>query len=241
MLTRPRISYEEDGIYLKEKEIDPLTVSRIRRALYPSIATRSLWSFATTLTKQNLDSAMQALGFGSEASSSEATTMQSFEKAQKTIDAAHQRLRGTTDPKGQQAGPSPPQPPRPDQATEVNASSAVKSTAAGDNAGASLPPGPSTAGEDEEKARRIYFPMLDLKDPTSSFWRKLSSLWRPLYVPPPRGSFGVSGTIEFELPRAWIVMEVGAFFDPETDKFHRESLSFRVKNIQLKRQSPKLV
>jgi hypothetical protein len=51
-------------------------------------------------------------------------------------------------------------------------------------------------------------------------WKKLKQTYdrerRPFRADPPRGSFLVSGLVELETPKAWVVLDVTMWFDPKT-------------------------
>lgn len=54
----------------------------------------------------------------------------------------------------------------------------------------------------------------------------------------PRGSILVSGLVELDCPKAWIVVDVKAAWDPKTREYDKKSMTMGLRRIQMKKQPP---
>ena len=74
--------------------------------------------------------------------------------------------------------------------------------------------------------------------PMMAFRTKLAETWRlaPDYAP--RGSILVSGLVEIDSPKAWLVFDVKAGYDPKERTWDRRSMKVKLRRYQLKRQAP---
>lgn len=74
--------------------------------------------------------------------------------------------------------------------------------------------------------------------PWPHFWNKLRREWRGAKPDPPRGSVPVAGFIEVETPKAWVVLDVVAFYIPETGAFDPTAWHMVPARIREKQQRP---
>jgi hypothetical protein len=72
----------------------------------------------------------------------------------------------------------------------------------------------------------------------TAFKMKLVETWKPVRDYPPRGSIEVSGLVEIESPKAWMVYDVKASWDPKTKSYDPRSMSVRLRKLQRKNQYP---
>ena len=71
-----------------------------------------------------------------------------------------------------------------------------------------------------------------------AFKTKLAQTWRPAPNYPPRGSILVSGFVELDSPKAWLVFDVKAAWDPKAAEFDARSMHLQLRRMQLKKQGP---
>ena len=71
-----------------------------------------------------------------------------------------------------------------------------------------------------------------------TFKSKLMQTWRPAGNYPPRGSILVSGMVELEAPKAYLVFDVRAAWDPQTQEFDLRSMMLQLRRFQWKSQGP---
>jgi hypothetical protein len=71
-----------------------------------------------------------------------------------------------------------------------------------------------------------------------AFKAKMAQTWRPAPNYPPRGSILVSGLVELDSPKAWLVFDVRAAWDPKTRSYDARSMHLQLRRMQLKKQGP---
>lgn len=71
-----------------------------------------------------------------------------------------------------------------------------------------------------------------------AFKVKLSQTWKPAPNYPPKGSILVSGLVELDSPKAWLVFDVKAAWDPKTRLYDARSMHLKLRRMQLKKQGP---
>jgi hypothetical protein len=71
-----------------------------------------------------------------------------------------------------------------------------------------------------------------------AFKVKMAQTWRPAPNYPPRGSILVSGLVELDSPKAWLVFDVKAAWDPKTRSYDARSMLLQLRRMQLKKQGP---
>jgi hypothetical protein len=74
--------------------------------------------------------------------------------------------------------------------------------------------------------------------PLEAFMKMYSQVWKPIKFDPPRGCVAVSGLVELETSKAWIVIDVFAWYNPKTRAFDENTLWLPVRRMQYKKQSP---
>jgi hypothetical protein len=213
--------------------VDSLTVFRIRQALWPSALTQSLWSFSKVLFWHDTSAIGGMLGMQTKAQPSfEAILAQSTKR-------------------------SSPQPGEPKQPAEENAS--THTTTANRDLGDPPRPDSNRAldkppsdpldaltkalkadAQRTQEAKDSTPPALKLHllQAYMAFKTKFAQTWRPAPNYPPRGSILVSGLIELDSPKAWLVMDVKAAWDPKTKTYDARSMQVVIRRFQMKRQAP---
>lgn len=205
--------FDEDGIFWASEPVDSLTVMRSRKILWPTAMAQASWAFTSTMMLQHWNQVKTFLGFEAPQASSPFPPSAALGKS--SMSSSRQTADG---------------------APTIDAVNAVTKTA------------DQNETEDAVSGGRTSF----LKDFASSadgmrqmavgpwmeFQRKLSQSWKPTKDLPPRGSIKVSGMVELETPRAFVVVDVFGFWDPETRKFPFPSLFMKVRRVQMKVQKP---
>jgi hypothetical protein len=74
--------------------------------------------------------------------------------------------------------------------------------------------------------------------PWQEFRKKFAQTWKPLRELPPRGAVLVSGLVELETSKAYIVIDVIAWWDPKTRKYDVRSMWMGLRRLQMKNQAP---
>jgi hypothetical protein len=194
--------------------VDSLTVFRIRDTLWPSPIMKSFWSFTKVLVVDRVKSI--ARYFGIQIGNPPTTIEQ--------VLARHAELTRLPrrDPKD---GPSSLPP-------------AMQSPPAMQNPGrATIPTLPEEKSGSEDKDSLV--PVQEhLKKPMVAFKSMLAKTWRPARNYPPRGSILVTGFVEVDSPRAWLVFDVKAAWDPKTKTYDPRSMVLSLRRMQMKKQGP---
>ncbi|KAF8860049.1 hypothetical protein BDZ45DRAFT_703998 [Acephala macrosclerotiorum] len=205
----------EDGIALVKQPVDSLTVFRTRNALWPSPLIQSFWSFTKVMVADDIKYIAARLGLRS------AQPPASLEQ----IVAQHQQVfkgPGTPQLPTKDGPPSSAQPPQP----------------------ITNPPRPDKtplAGKKPEEIDLSSAPMAlhaHFFRPIMAFKAKLAQTWKPARDFPPRGSILVSGLVELDTPKAWLVFDVKAAWDPKARAYDPRSMHVQLRRMQLKKQGP---
>ncbi len=254
---RPPPKFMRDGLLLAADgsleyvttEVDPMTMMRISRALWPAPVALSASSFVSTLVRQNLQHVARFFGFetadGPLASSSPPGGHAAAAQAQKmsTLASTLKRRLEEAEPREQ--------PPK--QGEAAAAGSAGAATAA-DTAG-TLPtttppvtPSPSSSSSSSSSPDDRILNAKDLipfesvrasiDDAWGDFKKKLAETWLPLRPQAPGGSVSVSGLVELQSPNSRIMIEVTAFWDPKTRKYDAPTMHMKLRSIRPRNQVP---
>ncbi|KAI0190948.1 hypothetical protein EV127DRAFT_511407 [Xylaria flabelliformis] len=224
-----------DGITWAKQPVDSVAVFWTRQALWPSALSVSLWSFTSALMTQNAMTI--AKFFGYESQTDPLATMQ------QTIEKIHQQLKKQPGKPSVVSPPLPPQgrtgdgsttsplPPVDERAAGSTRTPEAMGTGAGVNN--ALPTAP--------KAKDMYM-IRTAQEHTSGAWdafiKSLMKKWRAPPAYPPRGSIRVSGLVEINTRRAIMTVDCVAWWDPQTKKYDRSTVSLSLRSIRPKIQSP---
>ncbi|TRX94917.1 hypothetical protein FHL15_004002 [Xylaria flabelliformis] len=223
-----------DGIAWAKQPVDSVAVFWTRQALWPSALSVSLWSFTSALMTQNAMTI--AKFFGYESQTDPLATMQ------QTIEKIHQQL------KKQPGKPSAVTPPLPSQGRTGDGSTTSRLPPVERAAGSTRTPeamgtgaGTDNALPTAPKAKDMYM-IRTAQEHTSGPWdafnKSLAKKWRAPPAYPPRGSIRVSGLVEIITRRAIMTVDCVAWWDPQTKKYDRSTLSLSLRSIRPKIQSP---
>ncbi|KAF9872566.1 hypothetical protein CkaCkLH20_10063 [Colletotrichum karsti] len=212
---------EDDGLYWSTQPVDSLTVNRLNKILWPEAMTVSTWAFTSALMKQHFMDITRALGFepSKPAQPFPPPNGGNMQRA-KTERPLPSTNRQTTD--GTPA---------------ENASHNVSKTS-----DSRQPEEPESGGRTNfvrDTAISHIEGMKQITDgPAREFRRKLAQSWKPTRAYPPRGCILVSGFVEIELPRGYVVVDVWGHWNPKTEMFEPRSTFMVLRRIQMKQQAP---
>lgn len=212
--------------------VDSKTVFRIRNVLWPSAVAQSSWSFSKVLFRQNMVKIAEMLGI-------------STRKPQPSLEdllanRKNRAVAGLVKPEDLAVLPRQrpprrlPPPKKPEEADNNNNGDSIIAKGHSthpENAGA-------TTAADARLQMSLTRMKMHLLSAIIAFRVKLAQTWKPPIVYPPRGSIIVSGLIELDTPRAWLVVDVKAAWDPKEREFVHESMQLTLRRMQMKRQSP---
>ena len=193
--------------------VESLTVSRIRNILWPSPMMKSSWSFVKVLVTEDIQSIARFLGLQA---GSHPTTIEQ-------VLAKHAELTRLPPPppKDSKDGPSPlpPLTQTPGRAT--------------------IPTRPEIKTTEDEKTAIQRGPLQGhLTKPILAFKTEFQKTFKPAKNFPPRGSILVTGLVEVDSPRAWLVFDVRAAWDPSTKTYDPLSMVLSLRRLQMKKQGP---
>ncbi|KAJ0275597.1 hypothetical protein COL940_008719 [Colletotrichum noveboracense] len=206
----------------KDKELqNHIRVNRLRKILWPEAMTLSTWAFTSALVKQHFEGISRALGF------EPSKPMSPFPS-----------LPGGNVQQTKSEGPLPSANRQtPDGTPAENASHNVSKTSDSRQSGE-----PESGGRTNfvrDTAMSHIEGMKQITDgPAREFRKKLAQSWKPTRSYPPRGCILVSGFVEIELPRGFVVIDVWGHWNPKTEKFEPRSTYMILRRIQMKQQAP---
>lgn len=240
--------------------MESFTVFKLRRTFMPTAVTLSMFTFSVALAKQNLLGVAKYLGFEPQASQSASV--------QQALDRIRQHLERPQPKASEPKDPSSLSPKTSESKDEGSLAPTTKTqTADGSTTGpATSPPPPSAdsdssrpspprglpttvspfskAGDSTNKAPSVkdLFGVKEVSGHMSGPWQtmrqKFAKVWRPVRPHPPRGSLNVTGLVEVTSPKATIVIEVFAWFDPKTETFDPYTMILALKHIKRKQMVP---
>lgn len=233
------LSIGDYGVSIVEEPMDTVAAIWISRALYPSVLTQSLWSFSSTLMKQNAANLAKLLGY--EQNSPPPPPLQ------QAIERAQQQIKKPTAKSDSQGSSS--LPPTSTQAsdgsstgsTSVEKRPAESSPTPGTSPNSSvIPIVPSTESGKPKSAKDIHG-IKHTQEHTSGAWsafkQKFAQTWRPMGALPPRGAIYISGLVEVYTPRALLTVDCTAWWDPKTERFDMKTVSFRLRTLRMRTQT----
>ncbi|KAK6582143.1 hypothetical protein PZA11_005840 [Diplocarpon coronariae] len=215
---RKGIEIGDDYIEWRTQPVESQVALRIKQCLWPSALAQSSWSFIKVMVVDDMKHLARMLGFRS--GTPPAPLDQVLTRRQQLL-------------KGSQA---------PQLATEDNTraqTTAVATPPKGLTAGSSEKPALMGKGPEELEVGSAAMALhAHLVKPMMAFRTKFSQTWRPAPDFPPRGSILVSGMVELDAPKAWLVFDVRASWDPKTRAYDPRSMIVRLRRMQPKKQGP---
>ena len=189
---------------------------RLRQALWPVALIKSFWSFTQVIV---VDEAKRIAGMLGIRSSSPPPSLEQMM-------ARHQQL---------MKGPQIPSKDGPPTLAQPNGDATKAITAA-------TTPEKSTVTGKKENETEISAAAMAFHGhffrAILAFKAKMAQTWRPAPNYPPRGSILVSGLVELDSPKAWLVFDVKAAWDPKTRSYDARSMHLKLRRMQLKKQGP---
>lgn len=222
---------------------DPWTAKILSHVLWPKPVALGFWAFGTAIAKDHFHQVAQRFGYGSEdPESAHLRANPGFPSPLPTshnpeIQKALERIRqGTTrrpeevnDPGSMSAsaGASPPVPSSP----RDKALGGSQDPAAGQNE-------QGTPGQ-KKNAEELR---LSLANSVSEPWKRFTETYarerNKLKPDPARGSVFLSGLVELETPKAWVVIDVLGWYNPKTKTHDPGAVRMSFRRVQYKVQMP---
>ncbi|KAI8961244.1 hypothetical protein F5Y11DRAFT_326783 [Daldinia sp. FL1419] len=239
---RKGISLGDDGVYIAEETVDTVTALQVQRALWPDTLTISLWSFSGALFKQNISNFARL--FGHEPAHPDTSFQQAVEKFKKSSQESNSKTAKSLSSENMKASDSSStDPASPVEKRSAEATPDPRPSTASPSSGVSSPvpiiPG---AEPGKPKSAKDMYGIQTTREHTSSAWlafkQTFAQTWRPIRGMPPRGSVFVTGLVEVVTPRAFITIDVTAWWDPKTETFDMKTTNFRLKTLRIKTQAP---
>lgn len=217
-----RVLITDDYIALATMPVDSAVVFRLRRALWPSALAQSFWALAKA--QVSTDTRWLAKSLGVET----AEPPPDMEKIIAQHVAKQQALaKGNGLP-----SPAGPQPESQKGKAIVPSPQPEKAGVTGKGVGQPNDE-EATPGAEIASAIRGHF-----ITGIVAFRKQFAKTWRPAPAYPPRGSIIVSGLIELETPKGWLVFDIKGHWDPQTKSYDQRSMVLKLRRVQLKRQGP---
>lgn len=104
-----------------------------------------------------------------------------------------------------------------------------------------LPVKPAVGGSNGEAPQQTWDEWIrsaPLARPLKEAVRAYTQEWRPLYTDPPRGSLAVTGIVQLETPKVFILLDVVAWYHPQSKTLDQGSMLVRLRRIKEKQQAP---
>ncbi|KAK3328789.1 hypothetical protein B0H66DRAFT_596404 [Apodospora peruviana] len=225
---RAGIEISDEAISLVVKPRDTNSARSEERVLWPKPLALAMWAYVTTAVQGHTRTVASKLGielWGSDGplTKGNTTTMAATQAndVQKSIQALRQQA---TKRPGDVKDPASMVPPGGPPALKTPLPAASNETQGG-----------SSDSSPEKKGVQWpekYSPMF------MAFLRRYQQVYGTMRNYPPRGSIAVSGLVEVDLERAWVVVDVLAWFDPKTEAYDEASMVMRIRRIQAKQQYP---
>lgn len=225
---RSGIEISDEKIGWATNPVDSHTVYRIRSVLWPSAMAVAFWNFAKVLAIDDTKRFASYLGIKSK--DPPLSIDQILSKQQ-------QMMKGTL-PNNKPGLPT-------SASNEAQAANNPKAMIKiSDPAKATLStqtPGEEKTSEAEEVGpgtKTAAFWHMHFNRPITVMKTKIAQLWRPAPSYPPRGSILFSGMVELEAPKAFLVFDIRAAWDPQTKDFDTRSMRIQLRRLQWRAQAP---
>ena len=199
--------------------VDSLTVFRVRQALWPSALVQSLWSFTKVLVVDDIRRVAVKLGFQVEPP---ALSIEQIISRQQEL--LKKPLPSKDGPPPQSIG---------DSQRTITSSSTTPMNANSDGKDVEIRENMSPV------QKHALFLQSHFLKALMAFKAKFRQTWRPAPNYAPRGSLIVSGFVEVDAPKAVILFDVKAAWDPKTKTFDARTLQIVPRRLSMKRQRPK--
>jgi len=258
VLMHRRIEFTEEGVSVKEREIDPDIAQNISRLLFPAPLAMSLFSFGSTLWKQNYQDLKTYFGIqpGHTGGSAPQHSTHS-QQIQKAIGNLQQQ--GTKDPSAANSKRAMEERTAPDSA--ARSTPTPRGTPATPSAPANSPPSGGQTGHTKTAPRQPPPPKADpaldnvtvdltllgrpwgpMRQHIDGAWNNFKKTLAARSRRPPHlhtsGSILVSGIVELDTDKAHVLLDVYSFWDPKTRKYDYATMRMSLRRMKLKQQRP---
>lgn len=238
---RTGILVTDDAMALVTVPYDSWAAKQMERVLWPKPLALGFWALGTATVKQTTLEVARYLGFSSEepgraqTPTNPATPPPLPSGPGPEVQKALQQIR-------QQATRRPEEVNDPgSMSPSASAPSATSSTAR--DKPIPVPEKP-TLGQNNQGTpdQKTWFQEMVLSVTSSQPWKQLKQTYskeqRPFKADPPRGSVCISGLIELETPKAYVVLDVITWYDPKTNSRAPGTTAIYFRKIRGKQVSP---
>lgn len=229
MLIRPTSSIliTDDLVGWATVACDSATAKRLQRFLWPQDVAVGVWAVGTSMVKEAVMEWVRYFGFASEGSQGDqsrpnvetpvapASSSSIVSPVQREIERLRREAARRSD----------------EMSGSDSASSSTGRPAPNDPKTLGIPGKPAVQQGDADAAVGTGSEMPKaIKDGVLAYRKS----WRPLKPDPPRGCVCVSGRVEFEAPKAWITVDIVAWYNPKTKGIDTPSTGIRVQRVSFK-------
>lgn len=208
------------------KKIDPYTARLMERVFYPQPIALSVWTIGVAVFKAKALQLAKYLGY----EAGNGVAQPSPNSPVPPLPTTHNtQIQKAVDSLRQQATR------RPDQVNDpTNMAMAPKPPGATNGNGSTT--------EDQESARQFWAVRKVRESMSEDPWemvkKQVGKTWQPIKALPPRGSIAVTGLVEIDAAKAWVVIDVFGWYDPKVKAFDMNSTIMRLRRVQFKQQAP---
>ncbi|PQE20398.1 hypothetical protein CJF30_00001702 [Rutstroemia sp. NJR-2017a BBW] len=210
---RSGLAIGEDSISWVTMPVDASTVFKVRHVLWPSALMASSWSFMRVLAAEEVRNIAGLFGIEMQSPPPPLTINQVIARHEQVLKNRLPAKNGPQQPLGDNKKPI------------IEGAAPDKSNTAGGGSGIATP--------SSLPAFHSHF-----VHAMTAFKMKMREKYRPAPVVPPRGCIIVQGFVELDAPKAWIVCDVSAAWDPKTKTFDPRNVSLKLRRLQMKKQVP---
>lgn len=214
--------------------VDSLTVFRIRQALWPSALTQSLFSFSKVLFWH--DTSTIGGMFGTQTKPQppvDDIISQAMKRPSAQSGTPNQPAEETASPPTSATSRNLEEPPLPNPNHAVDKITPKRLDEVNKEFEAAQQSFKKIQKQVKDDSMKLH-----LRKAYLAFRMKFAQTWRPAPNYPPRGSIVVSGLIELDSPKAWLLVDVKAAWDPKTKQYDPRSMHVVMRRLQMKRQAP---
>lgn len=257
---RQAICSSEDGFSIVSQPVDSDLVFKLERTLMPTAMTLSMWSFSVALAQHNFHTMAKQFGYEPKVDQT-ASIQQTLDRIRqhmerpppprapgpvsdstswdtKSLDSKDEKALGPT--KRQTAEGS-----TTDSAAAPSSSPEAPSdsTSTGKFPGATSPfTRTSGSSDDKQLTTKDMHGVRTVSEHTAGAWNALRQKWRQVWKPkrpyPPRGAVQFSGLVEVASPKASLVIDVLAWYDPKTNSVDGKTLRLALRAIKPRQITP---
>lgn len=254
---RKALCWDDDGLSIVLEEVDSDIAFKLQRTLMPTAATLSLWSFSTKLAQHHFYTVANYFGF--EPKNQQVTSVQ------ETLDRMRQHVIKGTPPKtpGTVSDPTTLSPKPADSSDDKAVSPTRRQTADGSEDSATSRASDNTASDKPAESRfpeaispfsksqgtsekrpsaKDMHGVREVSEHTAGAWQALKKKWKQAWQPkrpyPPRGAVNFNGLVEIVSPKASLVIDVSAWYDPKTNAIDGRTLHLGLRAVKPRQMAP---